>query len=539
MGIKFGKSLSQFFLTTLMLIALMNNSDAQVDSTIGYDWNGDWVKNLTVEKGKTIYNLTKTNSISESELYRLNPALKDGLKAGMIIRVPAEKKSATQSNNVAAPPQFKGALRHTVKKKETLYGIAKMYGVSTDDIYALNPQLKDGMQPNMVLTIYPKPSIQPKQEESAEVISIQEITKRKEKSCNVLPLSEQKRVIKVSLLLPLYLNSELNVNEKSRIGLDFYGGAKLAMDSLKSLGFNVKVQVFDTQNDTTTVADVLRNSALKESDLIIGPLYSSAFIKVADFARKHKIPAVSPFSQSETLLENFPNVFKVTPNATDLIADLAPALKKVHPKGKFTLVKTESEKDEKLYVTFIESWKKNNLGEIAESPIKDFRTSISSLDPLADNIIIFLSTEQVKIIDLIGKLNAQRKESEIFLVGLNEWNSLDNLDYDQLNNLSFTYASPVNYDFTSAASLKFQSDFRDEFKGEPNFYAYQGFDICYYFTRQVARLESNFLDCIDKQNLECGFNSCYSYKSSLEGSGFDNGHINVLRLTQFKPKRIN
>lgn len=531
--------MSRFVLTMLMSIALFNNTVAQIDSTIGYDWNGDWVKNLKVEKGKTIYNLTKTYNISESELYRLNPVLKDGLKTGMTIRIPTEKLDVPPPKNSTEPTQLKGALRHTVKKKETLYGISKMYGVSSDDIYAINPQLKDGMQPGMVLIIYPKPSVQPKQKDSTEIKAIQETAKPKEKSCNALPISDQKRVIKVSLMLPFYLNSEVNLNEKSRIGLDFYGGAKLAMDSLKSLGYNINVQVFDTQNDTTSVADVLLNPALKESDLIIGPLYSSAFVKVADFAKKHKIPAVSPFSQSETLLENYPNVFKVTPSSLSLVTDLAPALKNAHPKGKFVLLKTESEKDEKLYLTFMESWKKNDLGDIVESPLKDFRTSISSLDPIAENVIVFLSTDQVKIIDLIGKLNAQRRDSKIFLVGLNDWNSFDNLDYDQLNNLNFTYASPVSYDFTSGSSLKFQSDFRSEFKGEPNFYAYQGFDICFYFPRQIARLGSNFFDCIEKQAIECGFNSCYSYKSHSEDSGFDNGHTNILRLTQFKPKRIN
>lgn len=537
MGIKPHTTFAFSIITLFFLVLAPSDAFGQVDSTKGYDWNGDWVKNLVIEKGRTIYNLTKTYSITEDELIRLNPELKNGLKTGMTIRIPAENPPRKAQPIIAEPPVLQGSIRHTVKKKESLFGIAKMYGVTTDDIYALNPGVKDGLQPGMVLTIFPKPSEKPKEIQPEEVQVVAPVIK--EKTCSTLPLAEQKRTIKVSLLLPFYLDGEPVVNDKSRIGLDFYGGAKLAMDSLKSLGYNVKVQVFDTQNDTSTVSSVLRNPALKESDLIIGPLYSAAFIKVAEFARKNKIPAVSPFSQSETLVENFPNVFKVTPRSASLVADLPPVLKKAHPNGKFTLITPDSEKDLKLTAGFLESWKKNELGEIKEIALKDFKASIESLDAVNENVLIFLCTDQVKIIDLSAKLNAQRNNANIILVGLNEWNSFENIDYDQLNNLNYTYASPVAYDFTSPNSLKFQQNFKMEFKGEPNFYAYQGFDITFYFTRQIARLGDNFFDCIGKQPLECGFNSCYEYKSSEKENGFDNGYINVLRLTKFKAKRIN
>jgi ABC-type branched-subunit amino acid transport system substrate-binding protein len=537
MGINFKHIFVFCIISFLLLFTGPSKVYGQTDSTVGYDWNGDWVKDLIVEKGRTIYNLTKTYNISESELIRLNPALKDGLKSGMTIRIPAENRPNKTSVTTKETPVLQGSLRHTVKKKESLFGIAKMYGVTTDDIYALNPSVKDGLQPGMVLTIFPKPVDKPKEPQTEVPKEIAPLSK--EKSCDTKDISEQKKIVKVSLLLPFYLDSETEINDKSRIGLDFYGGAKLAMDSLKSLGFNIKVQVFDTQNDTSTVSTVLRNPSFKESDLIIGPLYSAAFIKVAEFARNNKIPAVSPFSQSETLIENFPNVFKVTPNSSNLVSDLPPILKKAHLNGKFTLITPDSDKDIKFTTTFLESWKKTDIVDITEVSLKDFKTTIENLDAISENVIIFLCTDQVKIIDLVSKLNAQRNNSKIFLVGLNEWNSFENIDYDQLNNLNFTYASPVSYDYISGNSLKFQQNFRTEYKGEPNFYAYQGFDITFYFTRQIARLGDDFFDCIGKQPLECGFNSCYEYKSSRKENGFDNGYINVLRLTKFKAKRIN
>ena len=42
---------------------------------------------------------------------------------------------------------------HTVKKGETLYGIAKNYGVSTDDIVKFNPEANGGIKEGETLQI--------------------------------------------------------------------------------------------------------------------------------------------------------------------------------------------------------------------------------------------------------------------------------------------------------------------------------------------------------------------------------------------------
>ena len=43
--------------------------------------------------------------------------------------------------------------KHTVVKGETLYSISKKYNVKPDDIIKLNPDAKDGVKENTVLTL--------------------------------------------------------------------------------------------------------------------------------------------------------------------------------------------------------------------------------------------------------------------------------------------------------------------------------------------------------------------------------------------------
>ncbi|MEX1188647.1 MAG: LysM peptidoglycan-binding domain-containing protein [Bacteroidia bacterium] len=518
--------------------------NAQTD-TSAYQFEGTWVKNIIVEKGRTIYNITKTYTISELELNRLNPELSSGLKAGMSIRVPAEKPKEFAKETSSTPnPSLKGALKHTVKKKESVFGIAKMYGVTVDDIYTLNPQARDGIKTGMELTIYPRPTVQPKMPltnvDSAENQTVKEIIKTI--SCNPIPRNERKQQVNISLLLPFYLPPGENLDTRSRIGLDFYGGVKLAMDSLNKEGISMNIHVFDTQNDSATVNAVLNDEGFQKSDIIIGPLYSSAFIRVAEKARELNIPAITPFSQSDALIDGFPNVIKVTPGSENQVESLPPALKKKYPGAKFFLIDSELSKDKKLNTSFLNAWNQGDSllrPQLVQQKLSVFRADMKGLDFVKQNIIVFLCTDEVKVIDLSTKLERIKENHRLQLVGLNDWNSFDNLDYELLNALHFTYASAINSDFSSASSMSFQKNYRNDFKGEPTFYSYQGFDISYYFTKKFAMYGKDFRTCLAQMPLECGFNSCYQFAPADGNRGLENKNVNVLRLDDFKVVRLS
>jgi len=86
-----------------------------------------------VEKGETITGLTQQYNISEAELFRLNPEIKDGLKENTILIIPKTIESS-QKNEVT----FKN---HKVKRKETLFGIASKYGTNVEEIKKYNKHL--------------------------------------------------------------------------------------------------------------------------------------------------------------------------------------------------------------------------------------------------------------------------------------------------------------------------------------------------------------------------------------------------------------
>ena len=101
----------------------------------------------TIQSGETLYRLSKMYGITTQEICDANPGLStSNFRVGETICIPNVAK--IPENNVTATEQegkngqSSKTIKHTVKKGETLYRIAKNYGIEISDIHAANPELK-------------------------------------------------------------------------------------------------------------------------------------------------------------------------------------------------------------------------------------------------------------------------------------------------------------------------------------------------------------------------------------------------------------
>jgi len=95
-----------------------------------------------VQPKETIYSLSNKLEISRDYLIECNPDVKDGLKAFSILYFPIDPSE----NNP-------GTMTHIVKKGETIYGLSKALGISSDMLIAQNPQLADGLKVGQTVTV--------------------------------------------------------------------------------------------------------------------------------------------------------------------------------------------------------------------------------------------------------------------------------------------------------------------------------------------------------------------------------------------------
>lgn len=96
----------------------------------------------TVQKGETVYSLSKKYQITPFDIYRLNPDAKNGIQENTVLLIPKKSTSAvTEATSVG------DVTTHLVRTKETLFSLAKKYEVSVSDLKEWNPEVeKEGLK---------------------------------------------------------------------------------------------------------------------------------------------------------------------------------------------------------------------------------------------------------------------------------------------------------------------------------------------------------------------------------------------------------
>jgi cell wall-associated NlpC family hydrolase len=94
----------------------------------------------TVAKGETISKIAQQYNIKANAIYELNPDARNGIKFKSILLIPASLKEVTKVT--ASVPTKSNVKAHAVLPKETIYGIAKQYGLTITDLYRENPTLE-------------------------------------------------------------------------------------------------------------------------------------------------------------------------------------------------------------------------------------------------------------------------------------------------------------------------------------------------------------------------------------------------------------
>lgn len=120
----------KLLLTILLVCFTLLGSYAQ---EIGEEIKGDQVFKIhVVEAGNTLYGLHNKYNVSIEEIIKENPEAANGLSIGQRLLIPTG----------VSPSETKV---HIVQKKETLFGISRIYNCEVDDLIDLNPGVENGL----------------------------------------------------------------------------------------------------------------------------------------------------------------------------------------------------------------------------------------------------------------------------------------------------------------------------------------------------------------------------------------------------------
>lgn len=111
-----------------------------IKSTEKINLNGDVFFVHIVKKGETLYSIARAYGMSVNEVIAKNPQAANEIKVDQILRIP--EKSSPQVTSSQKEPVNNGTVTHEIASGQTLYGIARVYGVSVNDIMQANPNAK-------------------------------------------------------------------------------------------------------------------------------------------------------------------------------------------------------------------------------------------------------------------------------------------------------------------------------------------------------------------------------------------------------------
>lgn len=93
----------------------------------------------TVNKGQTLYSISKLYNTTVEEIVKINPESATTLSVGQILKIP--RNTQTYTPKTIVNKENDGKIYHTIQSGETLYRLGKIYGIAPQEICDANPGL--------------------------------------------------------------------------------------------------------------------------------------------------------------------------------------------------------------------------------------------------------------------------------------------------------------------------------------------------------------------------------------------------------------
>ena len=176
---------------------------------------------------------------------------------------------------------------YQVKKKDTIFGIAKNYGLTVDELINANPEMKvagyELKKGDYNFIPYPA-NTDPKAATTKAATTPQPQTVAKTTQ------SPTTKTIKVGVVLPLH-----DVDGDGKRMTEYYRGFLMGCDSLKQQGYSIDVHAWNVPADAD-IRPTLQDASIRNCDVIFGPLYTKQVKPLSDFCKGAGIKLVIPFS---------------------------------------------------------------------------------------------------------------------------------------------------------------------------------------------------------------------------------------------------
>ena len=473
----------------------------------------------TIKAGETLYRLTVIYGLTAREICNANPGLSaENFKEGQVIIIPENKPitpvitqpKATEPAPITVTPATPIAeektnncrKEHVVKRRENIYRISRMYGISELELVNANPELRERkMKTGEVLCIpYTKEELEkrqaetPKHKEEEEIPVDLVVPTDEELFAKSKLIPEDIEQIKAAIILPLMLGDSITSEQMKMV--EFYEGVLLALDSLKKQGVSVDLHIYDSGNKLTSIAPILNKPEMRGMNLIIGPVHDTHIKEAAAFADTTGIRLVVPFARQIDEVFTNPYIYQVNTPQSYFYSEVYDHFFMQFPHPNVIFFESPEEEDDELIGGFKRelSYRDVPYTVLPADTATNKDSIMAHLDIDRENILMMTSEKSgslnnmIPVFQLLVRDTASTK-FDTHLFGYPQYQVYTNNHLASFYEIdTYFYSSFYTNNLLPEAKAfhqKYRRTYSKEIVNRYPKYAILGFDIAYYFLKAM------------------------------------------------------
>lgn len=508
----------------------------------------------TIQAGETLYKLSVRYGVSVERICHANPGLSvKNFRVGQVIAIPPTGKASPEvkaQTSVETPqvqaPQKNEPLKpkcrdmHKIQRKETVYSISRMYGITEEELLAANPEIKNKkLKRGKFLCIpyaketKPHTPVAPVQDSDANLTDAQLFDKNKKESKKIA-------TIKAAIVLPFNTDGTGTKDEQVRM-VEYYEGFLMAVDSLKKKGVSIDLYTYDSGKTTASVNAILNKPEMKTMDVIFGPAHADQVKPMADFAEKNNVRLVVPFTSKGEDVFNNPLVYQINTPQSYLYSEVYEHYLRKFPNAHVIFLDAETGHTDKA--DFIKGLKEElNNNRISFKELKGENINPEGMkqavDSLRENVIIPTSGRNVALIKILPQMIVTSREHPNYnmkLFGYPEWQTYTDDHLASFFELDTYFYSSFYTNNLFPEAIRFTNTYRKWYSKDmvntfPK-YGMLGFDTAYFFLLGLHKYGSNFEENMNRMLLT-PIQTGFKFERVNNWGGFINRKVFFVNFTK-------
>jgi hypothetical protein len=306
---------------------------------------------------------------------------------------------------------------------------------------------------------------------------------------------------KVAIFAPLYLDSAFDDNDEYRYsknsfpkyinpGLEFYEGAKLALDSLNIEKAELEVFIYDTRSSKESLAQLLNQPEMDSIGLIIAHCSSAEVKLFADAGLKRNIPVINANLPNDGGVAANPFFVLLNPTLRTQCEGIYKHLQKYYSLDPIIVFRKKGQLEDRIKMYFDDAGKNTKALPL---PLKYVELSdsftVNQLRPYLDTVnqtlCIAGSMDERFGKRLTQQLAALKKQKyQAAVMGMPTWDGIA-FNKSEYKGIEIIYSTPFYHPKTDKVSQSITRKFNKMMYARPSDMVFRGYEVTFRFARMM------------------------------------------------------